>query len=147
LKQPVPELPCLTTGVQSIFQTPAYAETTTVGSPLYALSYASKSQSDITHDLGVQFDSQWQPDEGDAFHLNAQAGWVHQYAGALSDQASFSSFAGTGFTVYGTRGPTDAARVSVGGETSLADALSLSVRLQTLVAATAQIYSGNATLA
>jgi uncharacterized protein with beta-barrel porin domain len=128
------------------FQTPAYSEATVAGSSFYALSYAAKSQSDVSHDLGLELDQRWRPDDGQPVDFNAQIGWVHQYAGAISDQMSFSAFAGTAFTGYGTRGPKDAVRFAVGGTTDIASSLSLAIEAQTLLSGNSQSYGGNARL-
>src|SRR6202007_2172506 len=93
------------------YQTPAYSQSTLAGSSAFALSYPSKSQSDVTHDLGIEADWLCRDDGENKFELNLKAGWLHQYEGVLSEHASFTSFANTDFTTFGTRGPKNAGRI------------------------------------
>ena len=129
------------------FNLPSYSEKTIGGSSSYALQYASKSQSDMAHDLGLQLDNQWQPKADMPIALSARLGWVHQYAGVLSQQASFVSFSNTAFTVYGSRGPKDAGRISLEMTAPIGDDLTVTSGLQTLISSTAQSYGGNIAVA
>jgi autotransporter-associated beta strand protein len=129
-----------------LVQMPAYNEATVSGSGLYALSYTAKSQPDVTHDLGLELDHRWTPEDDPSVDFNFQAGWVHQYAGRLDSQIAFGAFAGSNFTAYGTRGPDDAVRIAGGFSTAVADSLSLAIEAQTLQSGASQSYGGNATL-
>ncbi|HWU25404.1 MAG TPA: autotransporter domain-containing protein, partial [Rhizomicrobium sp.] len=129
------------------YETPAYSQSVLSGSPAFALSFAGKTQSDVTHDLGLEADWICVNDEDVKFDLNLKAGWLHQYEGQLSEQASFSAFANTEFTSFGTRGPRNAARLSLGGAQSISDALTLRLLFDSVLSGSEQSYNGLATLA
>ena len=126
---------------------PTYTETVVNGSSSFTLSFGKKSQSDIAQELGLQLDNQWPARIEIPVALSARLGWVHQYSGVLNQKASFASFSGTEFTVYGSRSPKDAAHLAVEAEAPMADDLMVTAKAQTLLSNSAQSYGGDVALA
>jgi len=123
------------------FEAPGYTETTVSGSPLFALSYVRRTQTSLSHEIGVQFD-QSITGEQDVIGLHARLGWDHNYAGGLRDLASFSAFSGSSFTVYGASPAKDAARLSLGAEAELENGITLSGNVRSQLGQSSQTYDG-----
>jgi len=129
------------------FRTPGYVESTVSGSALFALAYAKKTQSDVMHELGVQLDEMLSPEGTGLIDIHARLGWLHDYSTGLSEQADFNALPGASFLVYGASAPRDAARISIGLQAGLAEGVSFTLKAQSDLSNSSQIYSGNAMMA
>ena len=121
---------------------PHYAEQTQAGSSAYALSYTSKQHYDYTTELGMGWNTlvdRWTD-------LHARVGWLHDYAGGLSDIATFSEFNGASFQVDGASPPRDAAHVVLGIAHNVNNVV-LSLNGEAAVAGTSTTYGGTASIA
>jgi autotransporter-associated beta strand protein len=120
---------------------PHYAETTLSGSPSYALSYTSKQHYDYSSEVG----GAWNTLIGRMTDLHARLGWLHDYAGGLTDTATFSAFNGATFTVGGASPPKDAAHLLFGIEHSMED-VTFTVNAEGAFAGSASSYGGTASI-
>ena len=121
---------------------PHYAETTQSGSPSYALSYTGKQHYDYTTEFGTA----WNTLLGPVTDLHARVGWLHDYAGGLSDIATFSEFNGASFTVDGASPPRDAAHVVLGLAHNVNNVV-FSLNGEAALAGTSTSYGGTASIA
>jgi len=129
------------------FRSPNYAESTLAGSSLFALAYAKKAQSDLTHELGVQLDDMLTQQRVGQIVLSARVAWRHDYCGDVTELADFEALPYTTFTVYGAARARDAARISIGAQASIADGVLLALKAQGDLSDPSQAYSGNAVVA
>jgi uncharacterized protein with beta-barrel porin domain len=120
---------------------PQYAESTVAGSPAYALSYTSKQHYDYSSELG----GAWNTLIGPMTDLHARLGWLHDYAGGLSDTATFSQFNGATFTVDGASPPKNAAHILFGIEHSLKN-VTFNVNAEGAVGGSASSFGGTASV-
>ncbi len=121
---------------------PHYSEQTQAGSSAYALSYTSKQHYDYTTELGAG----WNTLVGPLTDLHARVGWLHDYAGGLSDIATFSQFNGASFTVDGASPPRDAAHIVIGIAHNVNNVV-FSLNGETALAGATTIYGGTASIA
>jgi fibronectin-binding autotransporter adhesin len=121
---------------------PHYAEQTQAGSPAYALSYTGKQHYDYTTELGTG----WSTLLGQWTDLHARVGWLHDYAGGLSDIATFSEFSGASFQVDGASPPRDAAHIVLGIAHNVNNVV-FSLNGETALAGTSTTYGGSASIA
>lgn len=126
--------------------TPAYAETTLAGSSNFALSYAKQNHTDLTSELGAEYDSGFPSRADGLLTTHLRLGWLHDYAGGLNDLATFEGFAGAIFTVRGTSPSKDAAHAVFGFEEDLGG-LALTVDADALYGKSSHSYGGRAGLA
>ena len=131
---------------------PSYTEKIVLGSTSLAGSFAAKSQTDITSEIGLGLDSLWgaegqdddYKEQGDAIDLRVRLGWTHEYSCTLVAPASFENLFGTEFIVHGAENPRDTAHVSLGGEARLDSRIAFALRAESELAPTGQAYDGNA---
>jgi fibronectin-binding autotransporter adhesin len=121
---------------------PHYSEQTQAGSAAYALSYTGKQHYDYTTEVGAG----WNTLLGQWTDLHARVGWLHDYAGGLSDIATFSEFNGASFTVDGASPPRDAAHIVLGIAHNVNNVV-LSLNGETALAGTSTTYGGTASIA
>ncbi|MEH2610413.1 autotransporter domain-containing protein [Bradyrhizobium sp. AZCC 1693] len=106
------------------FNLPAYAEQAIVGTPLFALNYASQTTTATRTELGLRTDKSIAM-QGAMLTLCGRLAWAHDYNPDLAVTALFQALAGTSFVVNGARGNPDAALVSAGAEMKWLNGLSL----------------------
>lgn len=127
------------------FGTPDYAETTTAGSPLFALAYTARHRFDYLSELGSAWNTVLQQSNDSVTALQARLGWQHNYAERLFDTATFTGFAGASFTVYGAPPPRDAGHLKLGVEHDF-DNITLTLNADSTLSGTAQNYGGTASM-
>lgn len=108
-------MPYIDGGIQEL-HTPAYSESTNAGSPNFALSFAKKAHTDVTGEIGAEYDSTFGDTRVDPTVLHARLGWLHDFAAGISDSATFVGFPGATFTVHGAPPSKDAAHALLGIE-------------------------------
>ena len=82
------------------FTTPAYAETTNGGSPIFALAHDGQTVATGRAELGLKAD--WTTDfEGGYVTLSSAVGVAQDFGGNTSKKASFRALPGSSFTVQG----------------------------------------------
>jgi uncharacterized protein with beta-barrel porin domain len=87
-------------GQFTTFDLPAYAESVVVGSPIFALAYASKSVIDTRSELGVRGDQSFTMPDG-VLTLRSRLAWAHDFNPDRSIGATFQSLPGASFVVNG----------------------------------------------
>jgi uncharacterized protein with beta-barrel porin domain len=97
------------------FFMPAYGETATSGSNQFALSYASKTTTNVRTELGAKFDKAMLV-QGGVFTLSNRTAWARDSNTDASASATFQSLPGATFTTNGAQPSANAALVSLGAE-------------------------------
>jgi autotransporter-associated beta strand protein len=137
--------PYINGAVQEL-DTPAYAETTVQGSPTFALSYTKQNHTDITSELGGEYDTGFPSRAHGLLTMHFRLGWLHDYSGQLHDVAAFQGFTDSIFTVRATSPSKDAAHAILGLEEDLGS-LALTLDADGLYGKTGHSYGGRAGLA
>lgn len=106
------------------FRLPSYAEQAIVGTPQFALNYASQTTTATRTELGLRTDKSWAMQDA-MLTLRGRAAWAHDYNPDRSVTALFQSLPGTSFVVNGARGNPDAALLSAGAEVKWLNGFSL----------------------
>jgi autotransporter-associated beta strand protein len=102
-------------GQFTTFDLPAYAENALAGSPLFALSYASKSVTDTRSELGLRTDKSFAMTNA-ILTLRGRAAWAHDYDPDRSIAATFQALPGASFVVNGAAQAADSALVTASAE-------------------------------
>ncbi|WP_283810652.1 autotransporter domain-containing protein [Bradyrhizobium sp. S69] len=97
------------------FDLPAYAENALAGSPLFALSYASKSVTDTRSELGIRTDKSFAMTNA-ILTLRGRAAWAHDYDPDRSVAATFQALPGASFVVNGAAQAADSALVTASAD-------------------------------
>jgi len=126
--------------------TPAYSETTTSGSSSFALSFGKQAHTDVTAEVGAEYDANFGDPRQDPTILHARLGWLHDFAAGISDTATFEGFAGATFTVRGSPPSKDAAHALVGIEQDYGS-LALTFNANGLVGTSSKGIGGDAGIA
>jgi fibronectin-binding autotransporter adhesin len=121
---------------------PHYSEQTQAGSPSYALSYTGKQHYDYASEAGVG----WNALIDAVTDIHARTGWLHDYAGGLSDTATFSAFNGSSFLVDGASPPKNAAHVLLGISHDESNVV-LALNAEAAVGGNSTTYGGTASIA
>jgi autotransporter-associated beta strand protein len=106
------------------FRLPSYAEQAIVGTPQFALNYASQTTTATRTELGLRTDKSYALQDA-MLTLRGRAAWAHDYNPDRSVTALFQSLPGTTFVVNGARGDPDAALLSAGAEVKWLNGFSL----------------------
>jgi len=106
------------------FNLPAYAEQAIVGTPLFALNYASQTTTATRSELGLRTDKSYAL-QGAMLTLRGRLAWAHDYNPDRAVTALFQALPGTSFVVNGARGNPDAALASAGAEVKWLNGFSL----------------------
>jgi uncharacterized protein with beta-barrel porin domain len=95
-------------GQFTTFDLPAYAESVVSGSPVFALSYASKSVTDTRSELGIRTDKSFAMQNG-VLTLRGRFAWAHDFDPDRALAATFQALPGASFVVNGAAQAADAA--------------------------------------
>lgn len=106
------------------FRLPAYAEAAVIGTPLFALNYASQTTTATRTELGLRTDKSFAMQDA-MLTLRGRAAWAHDYDANRAVTALFQALPGATFVVNGARGNPDAALVSAGAEIKWLNGFSL----------------------
>jgi uncharacterized protein with beta-barrel porin domain len=123
----------------------AYTETSTTvggGTGVMGLSYKANTVTSLPTFLGAQLDTKYILTGGHELTPLARVSWVHEFETARRISASFTSVAGTGFTVDGARPSADAVRFESGGTLTLTRAASVFVNLESEYSDRGRSYTG-----
>lgn len=123
------------------FNLPAYAETALIGSPLFALNYASQSTTDVRTELGLRTDKSYALQDA-VLTLRGRAAWAHDYDNDRNVTAIFQSLPGTSFVVNGASGKPDSALVSAGAEVKWLNGISLAATFEGEFSGNVTSYAG-----
>jgi uncharacterized protein with beta-barrel porin domain len=131
--------------VQS-FDAPRYAESDQTAATGYGLTYAARTTTDTQSELGARFDSAPVWVGGFPVVLRGRIAWSHDFSPNRSIDASFQTLPLSGFTVTGASQPSDAALISAGLETRLADNVFLAAKFDGGFSGRTEVYAGTANL-
>jgi autotransporter-associated beta strand protein len=127
------------------FFMPAYAETATSGSNQFALSYASKTTTNVRTELGAKFDKAMLV-QGGVFTLTNRTAWAHDSNTDSSASATFQSLPGATFTTGGATPSPNAALISLGAEMKWHNGWSVAGLLDGEFSRTTTGYTGKGTV-
>jgi uncharacterized protein with beta-barrel porin domain len=127
------------------FFMPAYGETATSGSNQFALSYASKTTTNVRTELGAKFDKAMLV-PGGVFTLTNRTAWAHDSNTDSSASATFQSLPGATFTTGGATPSPNAALVSLGAEMKWHNGWSIAGVLDGEFSRTTTGYTGKGTV-
>ncbi|WP_426441653.1 autotransporter outer membrane beta-barrel domain-containing protein [Bradyrhizobium genosp. P] len=111
------------------FHLPSYAETALVGTPMFALNYASQTTTATRTELGLRTDKSYALQDA-MLTLRGRAAWAHDYDNDRSVSAIFQSLPGSNFVVNGARANPDAGLVSAGAEVKWLNGFSLAATFE-----------------
>jgi uncharacterized protein with beta-barrel porin domain len=111
-------------GQSTTFDLPTYMEQAIAGSNLFALTYNSKSVTDIRTEVGVRADRSFATSNG-VLIVRGRLAWAHDYDTGRAVSALFQSLPGTSFVVNGARPDADSALVTAGVERKWLNGFSL----------------------
>jgi uncharacterized protein with beta-barrel porin domain len=86
------------------FMLPGYSETATSGSNQFALTYASKTTTDVRTDLGARTDKSFLVPDG-IFTLRGRAGWTHDSNTDRPITAAFQALPGSSLPSTARKAP------------------------------------------
>jgi uncharacterized protein with beta-barrel porin domain len=124
---------------------PAYGETSTTGSNLFALNYASQTVADARTELGARFDKTFALTES-ALTLSGRLAWAHDFNASASAAATFQQLPGASFVVNGATPAANSALVSAAAEVKWAAGFSVQATFEGEFASNVQSYGGRATI-
>lgn len=125
--------------------TPAYAETTIAGSPIFALAYDGQTVVTGRAELGIKAD--WTHDfEGGHVTLNSAVGLAQDFGGNTSKTASFQALPGSRFTVEGAAAHQTSLLVSVGLDVGFDNGFSAGGTVAADLSTNSSAYSGTGRL-
>jgi uncharacterized protein with beta-barrel porin domain len=127
------------------FFLPAYGETATSGSNQFALSYASKTTTNVRTELGAKLDKAMLV-QGGVFTLSNRIAWAHDSNTDRFARATFQSLPGATFTTNGAAPSPNAALVSLGAEMKWHNGWSIAGLLDGEFSRTTTGYTGKGTL-
>jgi uncharacterized protein with beta-barrel porin domain len=127
------------------FFMPAYGETATSGSNQFALSYASKTTTNVRTELGAKFDKAMLV-QGGVFTLTNRTAWAHDSNTDSSASATFQSLPGATFTTGGAQPSPNGALVSLGAEMTWHNGWSIAGLLDGEFSRTTTGYTGKGTV-
>ena len=127
------------------FFMPSYGETATSGSSQFALSYASKTTTNVRTELGAKFDKAMLV-QGGVFTLTNRTAWAHDSNTDSSASATFQSLPGATFTTNGATPSPNSALVSLGAEMKWHNGWSIAGLLDGEFSRTTTGYTGKGTV-
>jgi len=130
--------------VTSLFL-PSYGETSSTGSPLFVLDYASQTVTDPRSEIGVRVDKSFALPNA-ALTLSGRLAWAHDFDTNARATATFQSLPGANFVVNGAAPAADSALVSVGAKAAFANGFALEGRFEGEFAANVRSFGGLGTL-
>ena len=128
-------------GQFTTFDLPAYAEAAVAGSPLFALSYASKSVTDTRSELGLRTDKSFAVQNG-IFTLRGRLAWAHDFDPDRSIAATFQTLPGASFIVNGAALAADSALTTASAEWKWTNGWSAAATLEGEFSSVTQSYAG-----
>jgi outer membrane autotransporter protein len=126
------------------FLAPSYGETDLSGAG-FALSFGSRTASDIRSELGAQFD-EYTGFAGTPLRLRSRVAWAHDWVSTSSLTAAFQTLANTSFVVNGAPYPHNLLLSSFGGEWRINSGLTVLAKFDGEFAQRAQTYAGSTTI-
>jgi len=127
------------------FHSPAYAETTIAGSPIFALAYDGQTVLTGRAELGIKAD--WTMDfEGGYVTLTSAIGVAHDFGSNTSKRASFQALPGSSFAVQGATPDQTSLLLSLGAVVGYGNGFSLGANVAADLSPNASAYSGTARL-
>ncbi|KWV43977.1 autotransporter [Bradyrhizobium macuxiense] len=123
------------------FNLPSYAETAIIGSPLFALNYASQSATVGRTELGLRTDKSYALQDA-MLTLRGRVAWAHDYNNDRSVSAIFQSLPGASFVVNGAAAKPDSALVSAGAEVKWLSGFSLAATFEGEFSSNVTSYAG-----
>ncbi|MBI3702855.1 MAG: autotransporter outer membrane beta-barrel domain-containing protein, partial [Rhizobiales bacterium] len=123
------------------FNLPSYAESATSGSNQFALSYSSKTTTNVRSELGARADKAFLLRDG-VFTLRGRAAWAHDGNTDRPATATFQALPGATFTVTGAQPAPNAALFSAGAEMKWRNGISLAGSFEGEFSRTTQSYAG-----
>jgi uncharacterized protein with beta-barrel porin domain/membrane-associated phospholipid phosphatase len=124
---------------------PSYGETSSTGSPLFALNYASQTVTDTRFEVGGRINKAFAlPDS--VLTLSGRLAWAHDFDSNVSATATFQSLPGASFVVDGASPAANSALVSAGAAINWANGVSFDVAFDGEFSANVQSYAGHGTL-
>ena len=127
------------------FTTPAYAETTIGGSPIFALAYDGQTVVTGRAELGIKAD--WTVDfEGGHVTLSSAVGVAQDFGGNTSKKASFRALPGSSFTVQGATADQTSMLLSVGLDVRYDNGFGFGGNVAADLSPNSSAYSGTARL-
>ncbi len=131
-------------GLQA-FYSPAYSETSTLGSP-FALHYDAQTSTNVRTELGLRIARSIALGDGAKLRLHSSVGWAHDNWSDLGLTAQFQALPGSTFAVQGAVPPSDLLLVSAGAEVGLANGFSVASLFDGEFADGTQKYEGRVKL-
>jgi outer membrane autotransporter protein len=128
------------------FTTPAYSETATLGSSLFALSYDAQTATQTRVELGSWAAKTVVLVGGTRLDFFGRAAWAHDWQSNPALTADFLSLPASSFVVNGAKPPSDLALTTLGLEYRLRDGWSMRVKFDGEFNRGSETYAGTARL-
>jgi uncharacterized protein with beta-barrel porin domain len=128
------------------FRTPAYSESATFGSSIFALNYSERTTTAIRTELGVWLDRIVAVDDWMIVSLRARAAWANDNRSDPSIVAAFQALPGTNFTVTGAGVDENALLASGVAEFAFRNGITVAGKVDTEVSRHSNTYAGTAKL-
>ncbi len=132
-------------GQFTTFDLPAYAEQAITGNNTFALSYASKTVTDIRSEFGLRTDKSFAFNDA-IVTLRGRAAWAHDFNADRNVAATFQALPGSSFVVNGAAQAHDAALTTASAEVKLASGLSLAATFEGQFSDVTRSYAGKGTV-
>ncbi len=128
------------------FFMPSYAESATLGSNQFALSYAGQQITASRTELGARFENISSMPDGDGiWKWKGRVAWAHDWNTDRTATATFQALPGSSsFTVNGAEPAADAVLVSFGGEIARRSGWSVSALYDGEFSSTTAVHAGRA---
>jgi uncharacterized protein with beta-barrel porin domain len=124
------------------FDTPSYSETSTSGSPDFALNFTSHDATAVRTELGARFDKRLLTDAG-SLTLFGRLAWAHDNTDDPTLNTTLEASPATSFIVYGTPSAPDLALVSVGAGLKLLNNWSATAKIDGEFGDATEYYNGS----
>jgi uncharacterized protein with beta-barrel porin domain len=130
------------TAVQSTtFDLPAYAESGTVGSNVFALAYGKQSITDVRSELGLRTDKSFALTFA-VLTLRGRAAWAHDFNPDRAASATFQTLPGASFVVNGATPARDSALTTAAAEMNWMNGWSTSATFEGEFSEVTRSYAG-----
>jgi uncharacterized protein with beta-barrel porin domain len=123
------------------YDLPAYAEQSSAGGNLFALSYAAKNATASRSELGVRTDKSFAFNDA-ILTLRGRAAWAHNFDTDRSISATFQSLPGASFVVNGAAQAHEAALVTAAAEMTWANGFAAAATFEGEFSNTVESYAG-----
>lgn len=127
------------------YDLPAYAEQSSAGGNLFALSYAAKNATASRSELGVRTDKSFALNDA-ILTLRGRAAWAHNFDTDRSIAVTFQSLPGASFVVNGAAQARDAALVTAAAEMTWANGFAAAATFEGEFSNTTESYAGKGVL-